>query len=226
MPVYNEQACIESVVLEWYNELIKSNIPFVFCVINDGSKDNTLKILQDLTVKLPLLKIVDKLNSGHGQTCIYGYKLAVDNNADWVFQIDSDGQCDPKFFEVFLNKINQNEKTNYFGNRTTRDDGFKRILISKFVTLFTLFATKILVKDANVPYRLMNADDLEKIIHLIPEDFYLANICLSVHLKKVNDIVWIPIHFNDRRAGVPSVKTFSFVKHGFKLFRQLREAIN
>ena len=99
-------------------------------------------------------------------------------------------------------------------------------MISKFVTLFTFLATKVWVNDANVPYRLMNIHDLKKVIYKIPEDFYLANICLSVLLKKVNNIHWISIHFNERRAGVPSVKTFSFVKHGFKLYRQLREAIN
>jgi dolichol-phosphate mannosyltransferase len=226
MPVYNERNCIESVILEWYESILETKIPFVFCVLNDGSKDDTLLILNNLKDKFPNLHVVDKQNSGHGQTCVFGYKMAIENGADWIFQIDSDGQCDPKFFKQFIEKIEDDITINVFGNRVTRDDGYKRTMISKFVTLFTFLATKVWVNDANVPYRLMNIHDLKKVIYKIPEDFYLANICLSVLLKKVNNIHWISIHFNERRAGVPSVKTFSFVKHGFKLYRQLREAIN
>ena len=226
MPVYNERDCIESVILEWYDEILRTNIPFVFCVLNDGSKDDTLIMLNKLKDKLPNLHVVDKQNSGHGQTCVFGYKMAINHGADWIFQIDSDGQCDPKFFNQFIEINKDNLNINVFGNRVTRDDGYKRTMISKFVTLFTFIATKVWVKDANVPYRLMNIHDLKKVIHKIPEDFYLANICLSVLLKKVNNIHWVPIHFNERRAGVPSVKTFSFIKHGFKLYRQLNKAIN
>ena len=224
MPVYNEEKCIEIVVKEWIDELNRLSLNYKICILNDGSKDNTLKKLTGLKEIHEHLIIVDKENSGHGQSCILGYKIAIENGADWVFQIDSDGQCDIKYFEYFINHIYANN-TSLFGNRKTRDDGFKRLIISKFVTLFVLIATGVYVKDANVPYRLMPTNQLKNIIHKIPTDFYLANILVSVLLQNEKNIKWKTIHFKNRIAGTPSVKTFSFIKHGFKLYKQLRKAI-
>ncbi len=224
MPVYNEEQCIEVVVKEWIEELNKLKINYTFCIINDGSRDNTLQKLTIIKEIHKQIFIVDKENSGHGQSCIHGYKIAIENGADWIFQIDSDGQCDPQYFESFINHIDTNN-TSVFGNRKTRDDGFKRLIISKFVTFFVLMATGVYVKDANVPYRLMQTNKLKNIIHKIPTDFYLANILVSVLLQNEKNITWKPIHFKNRIAGTPSVKTFSFIKHGFKLYKQLRKAI-
>ena len=224
MPVYNEEQCIEIVVKEWIYELNRLKLNYKLCILNDGSKDNTLQKLYVLKENHEQIIIVDKENSGHGQSCILGYKIAIENGADWVFQIDSDGQCDTQYFESFINN-KENLDCSLFGNRKTRDDGFKRLIISKFVTFFVMIATGVYVKDANVPYRLMPSEELNKIINKIPIDFYLANILISVLLQKEKNIKWQPIHFKNRIAGTPSVKTFSFVKHGFKLYKQLRKAV-
>lgn len=225
LPVYNEELSISYVVREWSQKINSLKIKHTICIINDGSKDNTLSILNHLANELENIVIIDKENSGHGQTCVFGYKYAIENGADWIFQIDSDGQCDTRFFEAFIEKTNNIHK-NIFGNRTSRDDGFNRVLISKFVQLFTLVSTGFWIKDGNVPYRMMSARELEKVVHKIPSDFHLANILVSVLLKKESEIIWIPIHFNKRYAGNPSVKSFSFIKHGLKLFRQLKYAVN
>jgi dolichol-phosphate mannosyltransferase len=224
MPVYNEEEALSSVIEEWHNTLSTCNISYTLCILNDGSKDATLSILRGFEQKYPNIKIIDKPNSGHGQTCILGYKTALENMADWIFQIDSDGQCDPVFFSKFL-EYSATHKA-IFGVRKTRDDGFKRTVISKFVTLFTFVATGQWVWDANVPYRLIHSDLMKGIAYQIPTDFHLANIYVSVLANKMEKIKWVPIHFRDRSGGSPSVKTFSFVKHGFKLFRQLKEAVN
>ena len=221
MPVYNEEEAIGGVLDEWFQELKKTNIPFTLCVLNDGSKDNTLNILNEYAEKNTEMLIIDKPNSGHGQTCIYGYKLAIKNGADWILQIDSDGQCDPKYLPTFLKEAENNSAV--FGVRKTRDDGFKRVVISKFVRLFIYFATWTWVRDGNVPYRLIHADVMAKIIDRVPVDFYLANIYVSVLVQRNGGIKWTPIHFRNRNGGSPSVKTFSFMKHGIKLFKQLRD---
>lgn len=222
MPVYNEEEAIPIVIEEWQKCLSQYATGYTLCILNDGSKDGTLQILRKYEQLYPEIKIIDKPNSGHGQTCIYGYKLALENNADWVFQIDSDGQCDPVYFPQLIAEA-ENHKAVY-GYRQTRDDGLKRSLISRFVTLFTFFATGQWVRDANVPYRLIHKSVMEKITGKVPETFHLANILVSVLTKKIAGIRWINIHFRDRVGGTPSVKTISFVKHGFTLFRQLKAA--
>lgn len=222
MPVYNEEEAIDSVVDEWHQELEKSAIPYTLLILNDGSKDQTLEKLRRFEQKLSRIKIIDKPNSGHGQTCLDGYRLAIQNNADWILQIDSDGQCDPVFLSRFLDLAKTYKAV--FGYRKTRDDGFKRSVISRFVTIFTYVATGRWVRDANVPYRLIHTGIMRQIADRVPADFHLANIYVSVLTSKLTKIKWVDIHFRERSGGAPSVKTFSFVKHGFKLFRQLKEA--
>jgi glycosyltransferase involved in cell wall biosynthesis len=222
MPVYNEEECIESVTYEWLEELRKYDFDFTFCILNDGSKDNTLQILKKIADIEKEIKVVDKPNSGHGQTCVYGYNLAIENNAEWVFQIDSDGQCDPTYFKKVLDETDKNPVI--YGYRKSRDDGFQRFIVSRIVTYFVFAATGEWVRDANVPYRMMRADYLKNIIDRIPLDFNLANILVSVLLRKMTKIKWVNIHFRDRMGGSPSVKTSLFAKHGLVLFNQLRKA--
>ncbi len=224
MPVYNEEEAISPVCEEWVKALDTSGLNYTLCILNDGSKDKTLEILTNIAQKHNRIKIIDKPNSGHGQSCVYGYKLALEAGADWIFQIDSDGQCDPQYFPEVV-RLSEKSKAVY-GYRKTRDDGFKRFVISRFVTMFTLAATGVWVPDANVPYRFIHKSVMEQIAYKVPSDFHLANIYVSVLSQKLAGITWTNIHFRDRMGGSPSVKTFSFIKHGMKLFRQLKEASN
>jgi len=222
VPVYNEEASIVHVVEEWMPEL-RRNVgkgQFVFCTLNDGSKDNTSEILHEQSKKYPEIVVIDKQNTGHGQTCVFGYREALMNNAEWIFQIDSDGQCDPSFFKLFWNQRNRHRII--YGFRTKRDDGFSRFLISRVVTLVVFFATGVFVRDANVPYRLMHASTLKDVIQHIPHDFKLSNILLAAVQKRLYYIKWVSITFRDRYGGSPSVKTYSFMKEGLKLHRQLK----
>ena len=61
MPVYNEQASVRKVVMEWFQEVENWTEDFVFLAINDGSKDGTLAILRRLREQLgPRLEIIDR----------------------------------------------------------------------------------------------------------------------------------------------------------------------
>lgn len=222
MPVYNEEEALPKVLDEWIPELEKHlSGHYTLCVMNDGSKDSTWQVIQEYAKNYPQIHAIDKANSGHGQTCIDGYKIALDNGADWVFQIDSDGQCVPEHFEDLLSKLDTSKVA--YGFRQTREDGFQRFIVSRFVTLFVWGATGVWVKDANVPYRIMHRSTLEPIMEKIPRDFHLCNILVSTYQKKNFGIAWINIHFRDRIGGSPSVKTVSFIKHGFHLFSQLKQ---
>lgn len=224
MPVYNEEEALPQVARDWSAALMAAAPDHVFCILNDGSKDGTKDILDSLARELPNIRAVHKANSGHGQTCVDGYALALEHGADWVLQIDSDGQCDPKYFATFW--AQREAHPVLYGYRRKRLDGWQRMAISRVVTLVTFIATGTWVADANVPYRLMRADALRGIIGRIPKDFYLANILLAVLQKRAFGIRWIPIVFRDRAGGTPSVKPLMFGKQGWKLFRQLRRAAN
>ena len=122
IPAYNEEKNIKKVVNDWYKIVEKyGKNGSKLVVINDGSKDNTYKILKEMAKDKELLTVLTKSNSGHGPTIIYGYKYALKNDADYIFQTDSDGQTNPEEFEKFWNE--RNDYDAIFGNRIDRGDG-------------------------------------------------------------------------------------------------------
>ena len=224
MPVYNEQASVRKVVLEWFHEVENWTEDFVFLAINDGSTDGTAGILARLSDQLgPRFETLQQANKGHGQSCLAGYREACRRNVPFVFQIDSDGQCDPQFFFRFWR-----ERENFdviYGRRVRRDDGWRRVLASHVLRATLLFFASANCIDANVPYRLMRTQELNVLIDLVPENFFLANIALSVLLQR--DGRWshgsIPIRFRERYGGEPSVALGKFGEKAHELVSQLRE---
>ena len=223
MPVYNEAANIAAVLEEWFSCLRIVCPNFLLFAINDGSKDETGKILASLQEKLgPRIRIANKMNSGHGLTCRDGYELALAEGVEWVFQIDSDGQCDPAFFSTLYR--NRTEADCIFGYRRSRDDGFGRIIVSYCCRLLLWLLTGRYLTDPNVPYRLIRAKALRKALRRVPADFELQNIGLTFALKQHSELVWkyFPIHFRARRGGENSINYRKIAKMGINLLRDFR----
>jgi dolichol-phosphate mannosyltransferase len=223
MPVYNEAANISAVLHEWFSCLQIVSPNFVLFAVNDGSKDETAKILATLRAELgPRLRVVNKTNSGHGLTCREGYELALAENVEWIFQIDSDGQCDPVFFNTLYR--NRAGYDCVFGYRRTRDDGFGRVIVSFCCRLMLWLVTGTYLTDPNVPYRLMRAKALRKALRQVPADFQLQNIGLTFALKQGQELTWkyFPIHFQARRGGENSINYRKIAKMGINLLRDFR----
>lgn len=223
MPVYNEESSIPAVVAEWMAKLRSLGPSFRLLALDDDSRDGTNAILQELAAQNPgELEVITKPNSGHGRTCRYGYELAITANAEWIFQIDSDGQCDPQYFAEFWHR-----RENFdclFGARTQRDDGWVRAAISCCCRAAVRFATGTPIADPNVPYRLMRRSVLERALQKIPPDFELQNIALSLALKRESQVrfAFLPIHFRARRAGTASLNLYRILQLGWEMLRDLK----
>jgi dolichol-phosphate mannosyltransferase len=223
MPVYNEQASVRKVVNEWFQEVENWTEDFVFLAINDGSTDGTLKILERLRIQLgERIEIVDQPNSGHGQSCINGYRIARDRGIPYVFQIDSDGQCDPQYFFKFWR-----ERENFdviYGKRVRRDDGWRRVVASKVLWATLIVFGGVNCVDANVPYRLMKIRSIAHYLEKVPRDFFLANVALAILLSRDKSIKAgaVLIHFRERYGGEPSVRMSKFGNKAFELIEQIK----
>ena len=222
MPIYNEAANIASVVREWFASLESVAPDFLLFAINDGSKDETPLVLSSLGSELgPRLRIVNKPNSGHGGTCREGYELALACGAPWIFQIDSDGQCDPAFFQEIYEQRSANDCV--FGYRRTRDDGFGRLLIARSYRILLWILTGAFMRDANVPYRLMRANALRSALSRVPANIDLQNIALTISLKRERDLRCkdVPIHFRARQGGENSINYHKIARMGARFLRDL-----
>lgn len=221
MPAYNEEENIEAVIKQWHPVVEKLNNESRLLIVNDGSKDDTYKMMLNFQSQYPFLLPIDKPNSGHGATVLFCYRKAIESGADFVFQTDSDGQTEPDEFWQFW----ENRHTYDFqiGDRTTREDGLSRIFVTRVLRLIVWLIFKVWVRDANTPFRLMNTHKLQSIMNKIPADFFLSNVAISaIAVKTKQSINWYPITFKPRQGGVNSINLKRIFKIGFKAIGDFR----
>ena len=204
IPAYNERENIRQVLDDWYPviQAHSGNGESRLVVIDDGSKDDTYIIMQEYAKEHPLFSPITKTNSGHGATVLYGYHYTLDHGADFVFQTDSDGQTLPSEFEQFWDQREAWDMV--IGWRNNRQDGGSRIFVK--------------------------SETLRKYIDLIPNDFNLSNVILSViYAKKGCRVKYLPITFRPRQGGINSInmkKIFKIGRQALKDFRQINRVLN
>ena len=155
IPAYNEEACIQPVIKNWIDG-ISTFIPkehFKILVINDGSRDNTGKILDEMAEEYPNLIAKHQLNGGHGNAVVNGYKMAVELQPEFVFQTDSDDQFIPEDFQKFW--LKRNESQFILGHRLVRHDDPFRLIITRILKYALLIIYGTYIDDANIPFRLI-----------------------------------------------------------------------
>ena len=214
IPLYNESVNIARLLEEWHNELKKNNVDYCFIIVNDGSKDNSIEVIRSLDYNIILL---NKHNSGHGRSIRLGYDFVVKYlKSNFILQIDSDGQCDPKYFNSFWkNRFNYDF---ILGVRITREDGILRKLTSKISLIITSFISSINLKDPNTPYRLFNLNTLRESLLLVNESFDVHNIALTfVILKKKYKYKTIDITFPNRIGGENSINLIKVFQMGLNM---------
>lgn len=222
IPCYNEEINIEAVARGWHTVADKFGNDSKLVIIDDGSKDDTFAKLQNLQKDLPRLDVLTKANSGHGATVLYGYNYALSQNADFIFQTDSDGQTLPEEFEQLWNERNNFDLL--IGYRKNRKDGLARIFVTRTLRLVLRVCFGVYVQDANTPFRLMSASTLRENLRFVPADFNLSNVILTVvYTKKNQRIKYFPITFKERQGGKNSINLRRIIKIGFKALKDFCE---
>lgn len=227
IPAYNEEVMIRSVIEHWYPVVERIGADSRLVVIDDGSKDRTYQIVKECMREYPQLIALTKENQGHGPTVRYGYEYAIAAGADYVFQTDSDGQTLAEEFPAFWAR--RHEYAMVIGHRKHREDGFGRVVVTKVLKAVIGLIFYVNVTDANTPYRLIRADVLAKQMPLIPEDYNLSNVLVSViFVKKRLGVLFMPITFRPRQGGVNSINVKKIFKLGMRAlsdFYKLRKTI-
>lgn len=227
IPAYNEAENIKQVINDWYPivEKYSGNGESRLVIINDGSKDNTFEIMEEYAKTRPLLMPITKPNGGHGSTVLYGYRYAINNDADFIFQTDSDGQTNPDEFKQFWDLRNKYDAI--IGNRVVRGDGKSRKFVENTVCFLLRMIFGIRVTDANAPFRLMKAELLQKYIERLPENYNLPNIMFTTYFVYFHDKVrFIDITFKPRQGGRNSINFKRIFKIGWNAlgdFRRLKK---
>ncbi len=103
IPVYNVEKYINRCIDSLLNQTYK-NIEII--LINDGSQDNSLKILKQYEKKYNFIKVLDQKNSGPAVARNNGIMMV---NTEYLMFIDSDDYVEDDYVETFYNAIKDTE---------------------------------------------------------------------------------------------------------------------
>lgn len=220
MPAYNEEGCIEQVIDGWIRFLSARESSWNIVVVNDGSRDGTGALLDSIAAREPRIKPIHQKNAGHGRALVKGYEEALKLSPVWIFQIDSDDQFEITDFEKLWAK--RHESRFITGRRLERHDALHRLVITRVLRLVNLIIFGSYIPDTNIPFRLIRADYLARLLPLIPPQAFAPNIFLAVlaHCAGEN-LFQIPVVHKDRQTGTVSLVKWGLIKACFRSAKEL-----
>ena len=196
-PAYNDSGTIASMVVSALLAARALTPDHEVIVVNDGSRDNTPQILDELARLYPQVRIVHHpKNRGYGGALRSGFAAA---SKEYVFYTDGDAQYDPAEVALLWQRLAPDvDLVN--GYKISRSDPFHRIVIGRLYhhTVKALFGLR--VRDVDCAFRLMRRSICEQVT-LTKNSGVL---CLEL-LKKITDagfrIAEVPVHHYHRAYG-------------------------
>lgn len=122
IPVYNVEKYLEECLCSVINQTLKEIE--IICV-NDGSTDNSLKILQNFAQKDKRIVVIDKKNGGLSSARNTGLKIA---KGQYIFNLDSDDFLKKETLEKCYNYAQKNKLDVVIFDINTYDDNLKKVI--------------------------------------------------------------------------------------------------
>jgi glycosyltransferase involved in cell wall biosynthesis len=215
-PAYNDAGTIASMVVTALLTLRELTGDYEVIVVNDGSRDHTARVLDELARVYPdEVRIVHHpKNRGYGGALRTGFASAT---KEWVFYTDGDAQYDPRELKNLVALVNgQVDLVN--GWKIERNDPLHRIIIGRFYQYAIKIAFGLKLKDVDCDFRLMRRSVFDR-VGLTSDS---GVICVEL-MKKIQDagfnLVETPVHHYHRAYG--KSQFFNF-KRLFRVARDLR----
>jgi len=209
---------ISLIIIPTYNELdnIKNLIPDLFemypqnlnvLVVDDNSPDGTGDFVEHLTKtdnRVHLLRRPRKM--GLGTAYCAGFAYAIENQYDYIFEMDADYSHDPREITNFLREIETNDLvigSRYIHGVNVVNWPMQRLLLSYFANRYTRWITGMPLADSTGGFKCFRREVLESInLKHIHSNGYAFQIEINFNVwKKGVRVKEIPIIFMDRHLG-------------------------
>lgn len=197
VPAYNEAASLPAVLeelaaLELKHPRRQHSLKFDFVVVDDGSHDATAEVAARsgaAVVRLPY-------NMGIGMSVQTGFCHALRRGADYVVQVDGDGQHIPSEIEKLLPAIVHDEADVVVGSRFAHgvreslgSTTLLRWLVGRALSWTVHFLTGELLTDTTSGFRVFNRRAAEFIARHYPDDYpeVEALVILAIHGFRIRE---------------------------------------
>ena len=205
------------VIVPTFNELenLPKLIPIVLSqdnsihilIVDDGSPDGTGNYVKEEMQKNDRIHLLEREKKmGLGTAYLAGFKYALQNNYDFIFEMDADFSHDPNELKNFLIAIKENDLvlgSRYINGVRVLNWPMARLLLSFFASVYTRIITGMPIKDATGGFKcfrrkVLEAIDLDKVKsngYSFQIEMTFKAYCKGFKIKE------IPIVFIDRVKG-------------------------
>lgn len=227
IPVYNEEKDLattiakikESFNLDFYTKtgsMIKEKL---IQIVDDGSTDNSVSVARvagaDIIVSY-------KPNRKLAYCFKRGVESALENGADFMVNIDADGQFDPNDIPKLLTPILEGKFDMVIANRfsTLIAKNIPRIrnFLNRFAAKVVSFFLNYPVADLTCGFRAHNRETLLR-LNLVNVNFTYTQETIIDAIGKNLKLKWVPVqvtYFENRKPKITK-SIFKFVNNGFKI---------
>lgn len=212
IPTYNEKENISSIIDAVFN----LEEEFHVLVVDDNSPDGTADIVKDImqtnSDSLHILERKGKL--GLGTAYIAGFKWAIKNSYDYIFEMDADFSHNPKDLVRLYHACSKQNYDLAVGSRYVRDGGVEnwpidRKILSYGASLYVRLITWMNIKDPTAGFVCYKKEVLETIdLDKIKFIGYAFQIEMKYNAWKLGfKLTEVPITFVDRQEGVSKMSS-------------------
>jgi dolichol-phosphate mannosyltransferase len=209
IPAYNEQGCIEETLRRLYDTLSFEKIDHEILVINDNSKDDTLKILTQMESRIPTLRhITNKGPNGFGYAVRKGL---CDFSGDCVAVFMADMSDDPHDLVAFFRRMEETGCDAVFGTRWKKggnvyDYPKYKFWINRLANYIIRFMFHIKYDDTTNAFKLYKRETMNGLHPFLSPHF---NLTVELPLKTIirgYSYEVVPNSWTNRKTGKSNLK--------------------
>jgi dolichol-phosphate mannosyltransferase len=209
LPAYNEEGSIIETLTILYSKMNEEKIDHEILVVNDNSKDNTLKLLTSIKEKIPTLVVhTNHGPNGFGYAIRYGLERF---QGDCVAIMMADLSDDPSDLVLFYRRLCVGDVDCVFGSRFIKGGKlvnypFVKLIINRIANFIIQISIGIKYNDATNAFKLYKKEVINGISPLLAPHF---NLTIELSLKSIirgytYDV--IPNKWYNRKEGVSKLK--------------------
>ncbi len=169
IPTYNEKENIEAII----RKVVSLSILFDILVVDDNSPDGTATIIKNLQKDFSQLHILErKEKNGLGTAYIAGFIWCLQNNYDFIFEMDADFSHNPddliKLYQACENGADMSIGSRYKTGVNVVNWPMSRVILSYYASAYVRIITGMKIRDTTAGFvcytkKLLQTINLDKI---------------------------------------------------------------
>jgi dolichol-phosphate mannosyltransferase len=209
LPTYNEAENLQAIVTAAAEVLVRAAPDgFRVLVVDDGSPDGTGRIADEMAVEREWMDVLHRTRkNGIGPAYLAGFRYALNHDAGYVMEMDSDFSHDPADLARLLQAVYDGADlalgSRYVPGGGVSDWGLLRRIVSEGGSTYARIVLGLRVRDLTGGFKCFRREVLEAIrFDGVRSQGYAFQVELTYRAVQAGfSVVEVPITFRDRQQG-------------------------